>query len=80
LLKSSIIRLNTYENSGVALRNYIKKDVRMLENLVYFYQKSNGETKKNAAIQHTTPIQVLLNLKGVLDSGKTKKEVNLTSF
>ena len=52
----------------------------MLENLVYFYQKSNGETKKNAAIKHKTPIQVLLNLKGVLDSGKTKKEVNLTSF
>jgi hypothetical protein len=46
LLKSSIIRLNTYENSGVPLRNYIKKDVPMLENLVSFYQKSNGERKK----------------------------------
>ena len=52
----------------------------MLENLDYFYQNSNGETKKNAAIKHTTPIQVLLNVKGVLDSGKTKKEVENDLF
>jgi hypothetical protein len=85
------------QEHGSTFKNYIKKDVPMLENLVSFYQKSNGETKRKilgcifsekfvlenkkvAAIKYTTPIQVLLNVKGVLESGKTKKEVENDLF
>jgi hypothetical protein len=85
------------QEHGSTFKNYIKKDVPMLENLVSFYKKSNGETKRKilgcifsekfvlqnkkvAAIKYTTPIQVLLNVKGVLESGKTKKEVENDLF
>ena len=85
------------QEHGGTYKKYIKKDVPMLENLVSFYQKSNGETKRKilgcifsekfvlqnkkvAAIKYTTPIQVLLNVKGVLESGKTKKEVENDLF
>ena len=85
------------QEHGSTYKKYIKKDVPMLENLVSFYQKSNGETKRKilgcifsekfvlqnkkvAAIKYTTPIQFLLNVKGVLDSGKTKKEVENDLF
>jgi hypothetical protein len=69
----------------------------MLENLVSFYQKSNGETKRKilgcifsekfvlqnkkvAAIKYTTPIQVLLNVKGFWRVVKQKKRSKMTSF
>ena len=88
---------NIKKEHGSAYKKYIKKDVPILENLVSFYQKSNGETKRKilgcifsekfvlqnkkvAAIKYTTPIQVLLNVKEVLKSGKTKKEVDIDLF
>jgi hypothetical protein len=45
-----------------------------------FSEKFILQNKKVAAIKYTTPIQVLLNVKGVLDSGKTKKEVENDLF
>jgi hypothetical protein len=45
-----------------------------------FSEKFILQNKKVAAIKYTTPIQVLLNVQGVLDSGKTKKEVENDLF
>jgi hypothetical protein len=38
------------------------------------------QNKKVEAVKCTAKIQVLLNEKGVLERGKTKKEVEMTSF
>ncbi|WP_166233187.1 hypothetical protein, partial [Aquirufa beregesia] len=34
------------QEHGSTYKNYIKKEVPLLENLVSFYQRSNGETKR----------------------------------
>jgi len=45
-----------------------------------FSEKFVLQDEKVAAINYTTQIQVLFNVKRGVDSGKRKKEVKLTSF
>ena len=71
---------------------YIEKEIPMLENLVDFYRKSDGATKKKipgcfseklvlekgkvATLPFTEPIQLILRISEVLGSSKKKQEVN----